>query len=235
MKNLKSFDSFALNESDEQKKFSFSELSKEAQSNALDELRDINVQVDYWHEDVIDYFKEQMEEFGLDDVEVSYSGFFSQGDGASFTAYVTDTQKFMKEALQLESDEWLDMGDGVKPKDELDALRSDLLDIGFDTREKLTPGNFLISIRRTSNRYSHENTIEGDVDIEDIPESIEDEFPTYEYTDKIQDKVTDWARTKSRKLYSDLEKEYDYLTSDEAVQETIENNDYEFTEDGELA
>jgi len=235
MKNLKSFDSFALNESDEQRKFSFSELSKEAQSNALDELRDINVQVDYWHDDVIDYFKEEMEKFGLDDVEVSYSGFYSQGDGASFTADVTDTQKFMKEALELESDEWLDMGDGVKPKDELDALRSDLLDIGFDTREKLTPDNFIISIRRTSSRYSHQNTIEGDVDIEDIPESIEDEFPAYEYTDEIQDKVTDWARKKSVKLYSDLEKEYDYLTSDEAVKETIEMNDYEFDEDGELA
>ena len=29
--------------------------------------------------------------------------------------------------------------------------------------------------------------------------------------------------------------EYDYLTSDEAVQEAIEANEYEFTEDGELA
>lgn len=235
MRNLKSFDSFALNESEEKTKFPFSELSKEAQSKALDELRDINVQHDSWHSDVIDYFKEEMEKFGLDDVEVSYSGFFSQGDGASFTADVTDTQKFMKEALLLESDEWLDLGDNVKPKDELDALRSDLLDIGFDTREKLTPENFLISIKRTSSRYYHENTIEGDVDIEDVPESIEDEFPYDRYIEKLTEHVTNWARRKSKKLYSDLEKEYDFLTSDEEVQETIENNDYEFTEDGELA
>lgn len=235
MKNLKSFVSFSINENEEKTEFLFSELSKDAQSKALDELRDLNVQYDGWHDDVIDQFKEDMEMLGLSDVEVSYSGFFSQGDGASFTADVSDTEVFMKEALGLESDEWLDMGDGIKPKDELDALRSDLLDIGFDTREKLTPENFIISIIRTSSRYSHENTIEGDVDIEDIPESIEDEFPLYKYQDMIQNKVTNWAREKSKKLYRDLEKEYDYLTSDEEVKDSIEANDYLFTEDGKLA
>lgn len=235
MKNLKSFLSFSINENEEKTKFLFSELSKDAQSKALDELRDLNVQYDGWHDDVIDQFKEDMEMLGLSDVEVSYSGFFSQGDGASFTAEVSDTEVFMKEALGLESDEWLDMGDGIKPKDELDALRSDLLDIGFDTREKLTPENFIIQIRRTSSRYSHENTIEGDVDIEDIPESIEDEFPFYKYQDMIQNKVTNWAREKSKNLYRDLEKEYDYLTSDEVVKDSIEANDYLFTEDGKLA
>ena len=235
MKNLKSFSLFSINENDEKTEFLFSELSKDAQRNALDELRDINVNYDYWHDDVIDQFKEDMEMLGLSDVEVSYSGFYSQGDGASFTADVSDPGVFMKEALILESDEWLDLGDNVKPKDELDALRSDLLDIGFDTREKLTPENFIISIRRTSSRYSHENTIEGDVDIEDIPESIEDEFPQDRYTEKLTEHVTNWARRRSRKLYSDLEKEYDHLTSDEVVKDAIEDNDYLFTEDGKLA
>ena len=235
MKNLKSFSLFSINENDEKTEFLFSELSKDAQRNALDELRDINVNYDYWHDDVIDQFKEDMEMLGLSDVEVSYSGFYSQGDGASFTADVSDPGVFMKEALILESDEWLDLGDNVKPKDELDALRSDLLDIGFDTREKLTPENFIISIRRTSSRYSHENTIEGDVDIEDIPESIEDEFPQDRYTEKLTEHVTYWARRRSRKLYSDLEKEYDHLTSDEVVKDAIEDNDYLFTEDGKLA
>ena len=32
-----------------------------------------------------------------------------------------------------------------------------------------------------------------------------------------------------------LQKEYEYLTSDDAIVETIEANEYEFTEDGELA
>jgi hypothetical protein len=37
-----------------------------------------------------------------------------------------------------------------------------------------------------------------------------------------------------REIYRALETEYDYLTSEEAIIETIEANEYEFTEDGEL-
>jgi hypothetical protein len=173
---------------------------------------------------------------GLTDVEVQYSGFYSQGDGASFTADVGDPEVFMRMALGIESDKWVNMDDHQKPADEeLDLLRSDLLDIGFDSREKLTPENFVINIIRNPSRYSHENTIEGDVDIENIPESIEDDFPRHEYIVSIKNKVTDWARKRSSQLYRDLERYYDELRSDDAVEETIEGNDYKFTKDGDLA
>jgi hypothetical protein len=36
------------------------------------------------------------------------------------------------------------------------------------------------------------------------------------------------------KIYSDLEKYYDELNSDEVVIETIETNEYEFTQDGKI-
>lgn len=35
-------------------------------------------------------------------------------------------------------------------------------------------------------------------------------------------------------IYKDLEKEYEYLTSDEAVKESLITNDYQFTEDGKI-
>ena len=235
MKNLVSFKSFALNEKEAEETFSFSELSPTAKKHAIDELRDTNVDYNDWHEPIIEDFENEMEELGLTDVEVQYSGFYSQGDGASFTADVGDPEVFMRMALGIESDKWVDMGDDKKPADELDLLRSDLLDIGFDTRERLTPENFVINIIRNSSRYSHENTIEGDVEIEDIPESIEDDFPYYDYKESIQNKVTDWARKKSSQLYRDLERYYDELRSDDAVEETIEGNDYKFTKDGDLA
>jgi hypothetical protein len=235
MKNLVSFKSFALNEKEAEETFSFSELSPTAKKHAIDELRDTNVDYNDWHEPIIEDFENEMEELGLTDVEVQYSGFYSQGDGASFTADVGDPEVFMRMALGIESDKWVDMGDDKKPADELDLLRSDLLDIGFDTRERLTPENFVINIIRNSSRYSHENTIEGDVEIEDIPESIEDDFPYYDYKESIQNKVTDWARKRSSQLYRDLERYYDELRSDDAVEETIEGNDYKFTKDGDLA
>jgi hypothetical protein len=36
-------------------------------------------------------------------------------------------------------------------------------------------------------------------------------------------------------MYRQLEAEYEYLTSDEAITETIRSNEYEFTEDGRRA
>jgi hypothetical protein len=234
MKRIKPFASFIKEEesNDEIREYSFEELSPEAKKNALDELRDINVEYSDWHETVIEDFEGHLKEFGVGDVEVSYSGFYSQGDGASFIADVFDTKTFMSKALGLKDTEWLDMEDEEKPEDEGSRLRADLLDIGFDTREKLKPDNFIIKIERTSNRYSHENTIEGRVFIEDIPESIEDEIPSQTIESEIEDKVTNWARSESKDLYSNLENYYDELRSDEVVEETITQNDYKFDKDG---
>lgn len=233
MKRIKPFASFIKEESiDDDREYSFEELSPEAKKNALDEMRDINTEYQGWHEPIIEDFEERMKELGVDGVEVSYSGFYSQGDGASFTGDVFDTKTFMSKALGLKDTEWIDMGEEEKPEDEGSRLRADLLDIGFDTREKLTPDNFVIKVERLSNRYSHENTIEGKVYIEDIPESIEDEISSQTIEDEIEEKVTNWARSESKDLYRNLERYYDELRSDESVEETIIENDYKFDKDG---
>lgn len=234
MRRIKHFVSFVKEneEKEADRKYSFEELSPEAQENALKELWDINIEYTDWHEPIIEDFESDMKEDGLSDIEVSYSGFNSQGDGASFTGEVYDNKTFMKKCLDLKDDQWLDMGDEEKPEDEGSRLRADLLDLGFDSREKLTPDNFSISIIRDSSRYSHENTISGNVVIEDVPESIEDEFPLDEYAAKLEEMVTKWARATSVDLYRKLERYYDDLMSDEEVKETIIQNDYKFDKNG---
>ena len=52
-------------------------------------------------------------------------------------------------------------------------------------------------------------------------------------TDDAEDEVTEALRDLARWLYRQLEREYDYLSSDEAVDEAIIANGYTFTEDGE--
>lgn len=234
MRRIKHFVSFVKEneEGEDKEEYSFEELSPEAQKNALKELWDINIEYSDWHEPIIEDFESEMKEEGVSDIEVSYSGFYSQGDGASFTGEVYDNKTFMKKCLDLKDDEWLDMGDDEKPEDEGSRLRADLLDLGFDSREKLTPDNFSISIIRESSRYSHENTISGNVVIEDVPESIEDEFPLDEYAANLEEMVTKWARSTSKDLYRKLERYYDNLMSDEEVKETIIGNDYKFDKDG---
>ena len=51
-------------------------------------------------------------------------------------------------------------------------------------------------------------------------------------TDDAEEVVTEIFRDLARWLYRQLEREYDYLSSDEAVDETIATNEYTFTAAG---
>ena len=54
--------------------------------------------------------------------------------------------------------------------------------------------------------------------------------------DKLLDELeTEFQRALGEEYLSLLRKEYEYLTSEDAIVETIETNGYEFTEDGKLA
>ncbi len=74
--------------------YKFSELSEEAQQNALENLYDINVDFDDWSEYVIEQWKEEVTAKGYSDIKVYYSGFSSQGDGACFESKI-DLEKWM--------------------------------------------------------------------------------------------------------------------------------------------
>ena len=51
-------------------------------------------------------------------------------------------------------------------------------------------------------------------------------------TADAEDVITEALRDLARWLYRQLEREYEYLTSDEAVDDAITANEYTFTEDG---
>ena len=73
--------------------YQFSELSEKARKQVLNDFRDINTDFD-WYEHIITGWYERLDELGFKKAEISFSGFFSQGDGCSFTASV-DLEKFM--------------------------------------------------------------------------------------------------------------------------------------------
>jgi hypothetical protein len=63
--------------------------------------------------------------------------------------------------------------------------------------------------------------------------SVERDSPTWQdMTADAEDVITEALRDLARWLYRQLEREYDYLTSDEAVDEAITANEYTFTEAG---
>lgn len=110
--------------------YKFEELPLEGQKKAIERYSDINTDYDWW-EGVYETEKNNMEKMGIKNIEINFSGFYSQGDGASFTGMISDYVLFL-EKIGVEINEEI--------KKEIEECP---LDIEFE---------------RDSHMYSHENT-----------------------------------------------------------------------------
>jgi hypothetical protein len=74
--------------------YKFSELSESAQNRAHEKwvTSDYPIDLDF----TLDQFTELLEMIGFSNIEIYYSGFHSQGDGASFTGRYTYKKGFLK-------------------------------------------------------------------------------------------------------------------------------------------
>jgi len=193
----------------ETKVYPFDELSKEAQQKAIENLYDINIQFHDWWDHTCEDAKEIGKLMGIDIENIYFSGFSSQGDGACFEGSYT----YEKGSAQSVK--------GYAPKDkELHRIALEL--------SKLQKKNFyqLGARVKQSGHSMHENCTDIQVwsDNEAMGGANDDAY--YGLKELLRDYMK-W-------IYSQLEKQHDYLVSDEAIKETIEANEYEFTEDGNL-
>jgi hypothetical protein len=194
------------------------ELPKEAKKAALEEIKnrdsfqDRDIDLDW----VIENETEDLETLGLENVEIAFTGFWSQGDGASFTARVNDIPNFIKT---------VGITDDILPK----ALKG--LEEIYEMR-----------IVRTDSRYSHENTVRFEIEEMDDTELIlmspfglgDITMDLNELLEEIglEDKASEWVKTKSREIYRKLEKAYNEEFSDETAEEWADSMGIEFDEEG---
>jgi hypothetical protein len=177
----------------------------------LEAYRHINVEHIDWWDSTYEMFKEDMKEQGIYVSKMYFSGFWSQGDGACFDGQLDDVPLFLEK--------------NFKP-DEYPMIRK-LLDGG---------GSVKFSVAHDGHYY-HENCtrfyIEADrlEHVLDIPTEFHEQI--VEQWDSILDtEIMDFEKesveifkNNMRELYRKLEQEYDYLTTDEAVRETVVAND----------
>ena len=179
--------------------YTFDELIEKAQNKVLDDNRYFNVEHDDWHEYTIEDEKTKLAELGYLDADISFSGFHSQGDGASFTA-------------KIDLDAWINQDK--------------------TSREKfLSLNQYDISawIDKSASRYHHEETMSACTDMDcDAPETMLD------LEDELQVTIEAEAKELAGDIYNQLRKEYEYLTSDEAIKESITINEYTFEADGTM-
>jgi hypothetical protein len=69
-------------------------LPPDTKEKVLENFRELNIQDD-WYSYVYESWQEKLKRQGYDDIRISFNGFGSQGDGASFTANV-DVERYIK-------------------------------------------------------------------------------------------------------------------------------------------
>ena len=188
--------------------YSFDELGETAQAKVIDTMRDLNTDYE-WYDFIYDDVKEIGSMLGIEIDNIYFSGFYSQGDGAQFTgsyAYSKGASKRLRQHAPQDT--------------ELHAISDNLQSIQRKHFYALS------ATVKSTGRYSHEygTTI-----------AVADDRAYHWNNAEADDSITECLRDFMRWIYSRLESEYEYLTSEEAIRESIQANDYDFYSDGTLA
>jgi hypothetical protein len=191
--------------------FNFNELSDDAKNKAIEKFKNDTYYLDYdWWYSTCDDIKTMLEFIGFTDANIQFSGFCSQGDGASFTGNYEYAKGGVKKLIEYAPNETVFIG-AAKQLQEL---------------QRKYFYKIYGKVERISNYYVHENTIAFSLDYHSVN--------TLQSVSEIEKEITEIVRTISQEIYSKLENEYEYLMSDEAIVDYILGNEYKFTIDGEI-
>lgn len=97
----------------------------------------------------------------------------------------------------------------------------------FDTEWTEVPELGHVRITLAPSRYEHEGRMRVEIDA--------DSDETVERLEAYGEIFLESMKDKARELYRQLERDYEYLNSDESVDESIRCNEYEFLENGKRA
>ena len=157
---------------------------------------------DDWYEWVYEDAKEIAEEFGLNISDIFFSGFWSQGDGACFKGYLR-----FKEC------------DESKLPEEIRGIYQTLHEV-HGLLKILDSDNYLFLCVSLGRHCTHEYNML----FEFYDESSEE---AEAIVDAHKESICEALRDYARWIYKNLEAEYEYLTSDEYIDEQLHDEEYE--------
>lgn len=194
------------------KLYSFDELSEQAKDKAIENTRNNDGYLDYeWWDSVYEDYKENIIAEYFNVTKMYFRGFWSQGDGAMFEY------------------------DGITDKLFNDFV--DSLDLSPMRKQWLKTQGYVSAQGRQSGHYCHEKSCSHSINLEpDFSWQSAENFANWieSFQDDFEEYVKDEYVELACSLYSALEKEYNHLTSDEAIKEHLIINEYLFTEEGEV-
>lgn len=187
------------------KLFTFNELSEAQKLQVLDKHRNINVEFEEWFEPCIDYWQNILLNNGFLNCEINFSGFWSQGSGASFTC----------KSINLD-----DILESFNLKKLINNRFINLLDFGLI--------DFEFSLTRYNSMYYHEKTtsLQFYFKTDHLGTNINRYLDNL--SDQIQTILSNEILSINKQIYQDLKNDYYHLTSDKNIIETFQSNDYHF-------
>ncbi len=195
----------------------FNALPARQRDEILDKHRNWNVDHIEWWDDVYDVFKHDMEDVGIEVDKMYFSGFWSQGDGACFEGRVDDWSKFLASVgytcpalIGLACNAWRFSVDhsGHYYHENCTSFSSDMASPSDYCYSELDEFVDAHSPYKTEIQNAAFLTILQGYDYDSLYTEFEEAFKGH-----------------MRDLYSRLEVEYDHLTSDESVLESLDAND----------
>lgn len=197
-------------------KYEFDELDDDAKEKAIESMYDVNVNYDWW-DFVIDDIQEQLTKMGIYKPKVRFSGFGFYGDGASFTGESVDLIALI-EYLKLQNEFKL----------LYTALKADMLDYAaYISGNARDVHEYSCSFKIDSFNYFNDDLWDESED------KYTERYDLYEQAmERLRRYLEDWRLDYSVDIYHRLKEEYEYLTSKDAIVETILANEFEFNKDG---
>jgi len=203
--------------------YSFNELEKQAKEKALTAYCNLNFGFDWWDIEYDD-FVTLCSYLGVtvDKETIRFSGFYSQGDGSAFSASV-NIQKLVQ-AIQTES--WK----AYAPTQEFGFTHPVV-----DRRVLALAASGILPQEPQITSRTRGYGVNVDLGISVILEGSRPKENVFDELEKLQDWLNLIAVKLNFYLYSLLERQYEYLTGETAIGESIAANDYLFTADGRSA
>ena len=173
-------------------------------------------------------WKEVLNQIGFINPYLYYSGFGSQGDGASFTCEWIECKKLI-EFFTTDIQPSKTIAPSERTGSEEDFYPWTIEQIGSQFNPEFSGIDFEINgrVKRNNSRYVHENSCE--VELEYMHELTESQLQLFF---QFETSVNELRIKLCKAIYNSLEKENDDLSSDECLIELDEANEYQWDING---
>lgn len=183
-------------------------------NRVIEKARLINVDDGWWATTYGEIIQNDLKPNGFFDIEISFSGFWSQGDGASFTGRF-DSSVYLEKLISENPTHHF--------RRLLQLIKAGLLD------------DYVATIKRDRwNNYVHWNTTSIYFNFQIMSKKNRGYSNIEKLIEVFDETITSEIIRINKDIYKQLEAEYESLTTREQILETLSCNDYYFDEYGNV-